>query len=143
MLGIIYEARYKKQKKLSEDIELDTLEEIYPPHGETVSETAGIQNVELSNLFIIAGRSARDDLLKALLASEIHLINTVYGKGMADLSYLSHTLGFIPEDNKVMISCISTCARIEAVLKMLEDKFEFNKPNTGIAFTVPVDRVTY
>jgi hypothetical protein len=143
-LGIIYEARSKKQTRLSEQIELDTIEELKPMHGETVSETAGFKNVELLNLYIITGRSAKEELLKTLLASEIHLINTIYGRGgMAHKSNLSHTLGFIPEDDKVMITCISTCAKIEDVLKMLEDRFEFNKPNTGVAFTVRVDEVAY
>ena len=80
-------------------------------------------NDETSNkiafLAIISGRNNKDNLLTALLDSGIHLINTVYGKGTVKASVLRNAFGLVPEENKVMITCISTCAKIETVLKML------------------------
>ena len=98
---------------------------------------------KIAYLAIIAGRKNKDALLTALHESGIRLINTVYGKGTVKASYLRNTFGLIPEENKVMIICISTCVKIDIALKMLEEKFEFNKPNTGIAFTVHVEKVSY
>ena len=98
---------------------------------------------KIASLFIIAGRKMKDGLLNALLDADIHLIDTVYGKGTVKASMLMSTFGLVPEENKVMIVCLSTCEKIDKVLPMLEEKFNFSKPNTGIAFTVHVDNVSY
>ncbi|MDR2018683.1 MAG: hypothetical protein LBQ00_07425 [Syntrophobacterales bacterium] len=98
---------------------------------------------KISFLTIITGRNKKDALLTALLDSDIHLINTIYGKGTVKANFLRNALGLVPEENKVVITCISTCVKNEIVLRMLEEKFGFNKPNTGIAFTAPIDKVSY
>ena len=98
---------------------------------------------KISFLAIIAGRKRKDALLTALLDTGIHLINTVYCKGTVNASFLRNTFGFVPEKDKVIITCLSTGVKIDIVIKMLENRFEFNRPNTGIAFTVSVDKVSY
>ena len=49
----------------------------------------------------------------------------------------------LPEENKVVITCLLTRGQSDAVLRMLVEKFDFDKPNTGVAFTVPVDRMPF
>ena len=98
---------------------------------------------KITFMILIAGRTQKDALLSALFESGIHLINTLYGKGTVKASYLQNTFGFIPEEKKVVITCVSTEVKINAVLKMLVEKFHFNEPNTGIAFTVPISGVSF
>ena len=92
---------------------------------------------------IVVGRGQKDELLTMLSESGIHLVNIIYGEGAAKGGVLMNILGFVPEKHKVMISCITTYAKSEAVLKLLLEEYDFDKPNTGIAFTIPVDKVSY
>lgn len=94
-------------------------------------------------LTLIAGRKQKDALLSALAASGAKLINTMYGKGTVKATYLENLFGLVPEENKVVISCVLLHEHSPAILRMLEEKFHFNKPNTGIAFTIPVDRLSF
>jgi hypothetical protein len=94
-------------------------------------------------LTLIAGRKQKDDLLHALSELHVPLTNVVYGKGGAEANYLKNVFGLVPEENKVVITCLLTRGQSDAVLRMLVEKFDFDKPNTGVAFTVPVDRMPF
>jgi len=107
------------------------------------SELKSPETDQVVLMIIIAGRKQKNALLTSLLASGIHLIDTVYGKGTVCAGYLRNTFGLVPEEKKVVITCASTYAKADLVLKLLVEQFHFDKPNTGIAFTVPIDRVSY
>jgi len=92
---------------------------------------------------IIAKRREKDAILDSLSALDIHLTNIVYGRGSVRAGYLRDVLGLVPEDSKVALLSVSTRAKADAVLKMMIEKFEFNKANTGIAYTVPVESLAY
>ncbi|MGF7143174.1 hypothetical protein HNQ56_001596 [Anaerotaenia torta] len=92
---------------------------------------------------LIAGRKHKDALLKELSVSGGRLIDVIYGKGTVRVSYLQEVFGLIPEENKVVITCLLPIQKTDEVLEMLVKKFNFSKPNTGIAFTVPVDKLFY
>jgi len=92
---------------------------------------------------LIVGRKQQDSILNALQDSGIRLINTIYGRGTANATYLQAAFGLVPEKHKVVITCISTCSKTDAVFKMLCEKFNFDKPNTGIAFTTPIDGLSF
>jgi len=94
-------------------------------------------------LIIVTERKKKDAMLVALLDAGIHLINTLYGKGTVNESYFLNTFGLIPERNKAVITCVATHVKADGVLDMLNTKHEFDKPNAGIAFTIPVDRVVF
>ena len=51
--------------------------------------------------------------------------------------------GLVPEENKVVITCLLPSEKSDALLDMLVEKFNFDKPNTGIAFTIPVEKLSY
>ncbi|SHI07854.1 nitrogen regulatory protein P-II family [Sporobacter termitidis DSM 10068] len=94
-------------------------------------------------LTIIAGRKSKNALLDALTEAGGRLINLVYGKGSVKSSYLRDMFGLVPEENKVVITCLLPEEKSDAILDMLVRKFNFDKPNTGIAFTTPVERLSY
>lgn len=92
---------------------------------------------------LIAGRKQKDALLSALLEKGAHLTNTVYGRGTVEASYLQNVLGLIPEEHKVTIMFVLPESKSTAVMEMLINKFNFDQPNTGIAFTVPIDHLSF
>ena len=90
-------------------------------------------------LTVIAGRKQKRLLLDALTEAGGRLVNIVYGKGTIDANYLKYILGLAQEESKVVIICLLPGVKADAVLEMLIKKFRFDKPNTGIAFTIPVE----
>jgi len=94
-------------------------------------------------LTLVVERKQKDAILTALLDAGIHLINIIYGKGTVNENYFMNTFGLVPERNKAVITCVSTYAKANAVLEVMIKKFHFDKPNTGIAFIMPVDRVSF
>ena len=98
---------------------------------------------DIEFLMIIAGRKLKEDLLKALSENGGRLFSVVYGKGSVKSSYLIDALGLVPEENKVVITGLLPKKKSEEIVRMLTEKFDFDKPNTGIAFTVPVDKLSF
>jgi hypothetical protein len=94
-------------------------------------------------LTVIASRNLKNALVKSMLDGGIRMVNTSYGRGTVDAPLFMKALGFAPEKNKEVLTCISTSSKIDAFLKVLIEKFEFGKPNTGIAFTIPVNMVSF
>ncbi len=93
-------------------------------------------------LSIIAGRKQKEALLDAVSEAGGRLVKVIYGRGSVESSYLKDMLGLVPEEHKVLITCLMPSEKTEAVFKMLVNKFHFDKPNTGIAYTIRVDRLS-
>ena len=105
-----------------------------------------MMNEDLSEivwLTIIAGRKQKDSLLIALTQAGGRLINTMYGRGSADAGYFKEMFGFVTEEHKVVITSLMRNEKAVALLELLVEKFSFDKPNTGIAFTSSVETVSF
>lgn len=96
-----------------------------------------------AQMTIIAGRKQKDALLAALQKAGAQLTSVMFGKGTVKASYLYDVLGLIPEDKKAVISCVLPCDRVDSVLDMLVNAFHFDQPNTGVAFTIPLDALSF
>jgi len=95
-------------------------------------------------MVIIADREQRKSLLSELAKRNCHIINTVYAHGsVRTSSTLLSAFGFVPDEHKIMITCLTDHASGDALLDALETKYNFDKPNTGIAFTIPVEGLSY
>ena len=98
---------------------------------------------EIRFLTVIAGRKQKEPLVTALTQHGGHMVDVIYGKGSVKASHLMDALGLVPEEKKVMLTCLLTRKRAEETMQMLRDKFHFDLPNTGIAFTVPVNKLSF
>jgi hypothetical protein len=97
----------------------------------------------IMHLVIIAGRKLKDELLTALSEHGGHFINIYYGRGAVKAGYLMDALGLTPDEGKVVITCLSSSTEADAIFDMLVSDFHFDKPNTGIAYTIPVEKLSY
>lgn len=97
----------------------------------------------ISFLILITGRKHKDKLLAQLSNHGAHIVNTLYGKGTGGMGYAMNMFGFVTEEAKVVITCLIAGNRLPGMMDILTDKFKFKDPNTGIAFTVPVDKLSY
>lgn len=104
---------------------------------------ASEDTIKLMYMVVIARRNLKDQILSAMSEKGCHVINIVYGKGSVQAGYLADALGLVPEENKILITCLILNTKAESVFDMLTADFEFNNPNTGIAYTIPVDNLLY
>jgi hypothetical protein len=93
-------------------------------------------------LVIVAGRKQKNALLDILLKMDCRIVNTLYGKSSIRAGHLADMLGFVSEENKVVITCILHKEKAEGILETLKRDFHFDKPNTGIAFTIPISGIS-
>lgn len=93
-------------------------------------------------LTVIADRKLKEEIVKLLLDSRGHLIDVVYAKGSVQSGYFKDMLGLVPEEKKVLITCLIAGNLSDQLLEQLVLKFNFDKPNTGIAFAVPVEKLS-
>lgn len=152
-LGIIYELRRKKRVEEDELIDLKPLlqetEAPYQVPAEEMTQPGKIISIEgkessgIAFWVLIAGRKQKDALFSALLEMGAHLTNTIYGRGTVEVSYLQNVLGLVPEEHKAMIMCVLPDSKTAAITEMLVDRFHFDQPNTGIAFTIPIDHLSF
>ncbi len=93
-------------------------------------------------LTIIADRKHKEVLSKLLFEFGCRLINVVYAKGSVQSGYFKDMLGLVPEEKKILITCIVKGDLTKQIFDQLIEKYNFNKPNTGIAFSIPVDKLS-
>lgn len=91
---------------------------------------------------LITNRLHKDDIIDLLMSCGCHRIEVVYAKGSLKMGYFKDMLGLVPEEKKIMITCIVAGNRTDHLFEALISKFHFNEPNTGIAFVVPVDKLS-
>lgn len=104
----------------------------------------GERGKNITFLLLISGRKQKDDLLALLTHLNASVVNISYGRGSVKAnSPLVEVFGFVPEEHKVIITCLLSHDKADVVIERLEKKFDFNKKNTGIAFTVDVDRLSF
>ena len=92
-------------------------------------------------LTLITTRSQRETMETVLSAAGGLFIETLYGRGSVNAGWLHGAFGITADETRVSLTCLISRANANAVLERLTNYFGFNKPNTGIAFTVPVNAV--
>jgi len=97
----------------------------------------------LQYMVVIAGRNQKDQLLTAITEKGCHIINVFYGKGAAKAGYLMDALGLVVEENKILITGLLLNTKADIIFDMLINEFNFNEPNTGIAYVIPVEKLLY
>ncbi len=63
-------------------------------------------------------------------------IDTMYGKGSAKAGAFAKALGFETEEHKVVISCLIQTSSAQVLTQVLKTDYDFQKKNTGIAFSI-------
>ena len=97
----------------------------------------------LQYFVIIADQKKKDKFLALLGEHGAHGIETVYGRGSMSPSALAAAFGLEAEQGKVLISCLVKVSEAKALIDILYSDFNFDKPNTGIAFGITVEGLAF
>lgn len=97
----------------------------------------------LSYFVLIAEQKKKKSFLGLLSEYDAHGIEIVYAHGSMNPSALAAAFGLEAEQKKVMITCLLRSERAAALIDVLYREYKFDKPNTGIAFTVPVEGLAF
>ncbi len=98
---------------------------------------------ELQYFVIIGKTKLREKFLALLLANGAHSIDTIYGRGSVGKSILAQAFGLDSEHKKVIISCLLPTENAKIVIDRLCADFNFDKANTGVAFSVPIQKLLF
>ena len=95
------------------------------------------------HMVLIAGRELQDRLVTMITENGGHVTNIFYGKGAVKSSYIMSMFGLVHEKNKVLINCLISESEVDDIFNILAADFHFEKPHTGIAYTIPVVGLSY
>ena len=104
---------------------------------------SNIQPNSLQYFVIIAEKKKKNKFLSLLYERGARGIETVYGHGAMSPSAIAAAFGFVSEQSKVLISCLVKSETALELIDILYNKFNFNKPNTGIAFGISVEGLAF
>lgn len=102
-----------------------------------------IQNKGLQYFVIIAEQKKKDKFLSLLNNHDARGIETVYGHGSMSPSAIAAAFGFDSEQGKVLITCLLKNENAKELLGVLYHDYNFKKPNTGIAFGISVEGLSF
>jgi len=102
-----------------------------------------MDNGNICYITIIANRKAKDSLLKSLAKAGLKIVDSYYGRGVAKANDFRHAFGFVVEQQKIVITGLIKEIQRDSIFEMLDTEFEFSKPNTGIAYSIPLDKLSF
>jgi len=101
------------------------------------------QTNSLQYFVIIAEQKKKNKFLTLLNDNGAKMIQTVYGRGSMSPSAIAAAFGFEAEQGKVLITCLIKTETAKELINTLYNDYNFNKPNTGIAFGISVEGLAF
>lgn len=102
-----------------------------------------LQTNSLQYFVVIAEHKKKDKLLSLLFEYGARVVEIVYGHGSMHPSIIASAFGFEAEQSKVLISCLLKKEKAIDLIDVLYNEYNFSKPNTGIAFGIPVEGLAF
>ena len=97
----------------------------------------------LQYFVIIASHKKKNKFLSLLGDFDAKQIDIVYGYGSMNPNSVAAAFGFEVEQHKVLISCLIKTDKAQELTQVLCKEYNFDKPNTGIAFSIPVEGLAF
>ena len=101
-------------------------------------------DLQIQHLVLIVDQKKKDDFLSLIYEYGAHGVDIVYGRGSVPAHHsLAAAFGFEVERHKVVITCLMKKDKTEELMKLLYTEYEFEKPNTGIAYSIPIEGLAF
>ncbi len=101
------------------------------------------ENNTLQYFALICNPKQKEKFYSLLKEYGANAINTVSAKGSVTKSVLAQAFGLDATDKKLFMSSLLPTEKAEELIKVLYEKYNFQKPNTGIAYTIPVEGLLF
>lgn len=98
---------------------------------------------KLQFLVIISKTKFKEKFSNLLIENGGKGLITIYGKGSVSSSVLAQSFGLDNDVKRLVLQCLITTENAKNVLQILTEKYHFDKPNTGIAYTIPVEGLMF
>ena len=102
-----------------------------------------VQTTSLQYFVVIAEQKKKEKFLSLLAEYGARVLETVYGHGSVSPSVIAAAFGLEAEQGKVLISCLLKTEKAKELIDVLYNNYNFSKPNTGIAFAVPIEGLAF
>lgn len=102
-----------------------------------------VQANGLQYFVIIVEKNKKKEFLALLDEFDVRGIEIVYGHGSMSPSAIAEAFGFESEQRKVIISCLLKNEKAKKLIDVLCKEYNFDKPNTGTAFSISVEGVAF
>ena len=94
--------------------------------------------------FVVISNPKRQDVYTSLLKDHgARGIGVVYGHGSANVGALARAFGFENLQEKILITCLVSTQNAKELIDIFYRDYSFDKPNTGIAYCVPVEGLMF
>lgn len=97
----------------------------------------------LQYFVIIAEQKKKNKFLSLLNDYGAKGTEIVYGRGSMSPNAIAAAFGFEAEQGKVLITCLLKTEKAQELINVLYHDYHFNKPNTGIAFSISVEGLAF
>lgn len=97
----------------------------------------------LQYLVIIAEQKKKKKFLNLIGEHGARGIEIVYAHGSMSPRAIAAAFGFETEQGKVMITCLLKNKEARELIDILYKEYGFDKPNTGIAFSISVEGMAF
>ena len=100
-------------------------------------------NNKLLYFVLICNPKIKDKLFTLLQDNGARSINTLSAKGSAPQNAILQAFGLESSNKKFILSTLLPYEVAINLINVLYNEYDFNKPNTGIAFTIPVEGLLF
>ncbi len=100
-------------------------------------------NKNLQYFVVIVIKDLKDEILSVLSDYNAHLIEIIYVHGTIRTNPLVNAFGLDCNECKVMISGLLKYENAKELIRLLYENYKFDKHNTGIAYSISVDSLSF
>ena len=100
-------------------------------------------NNTLQYFVLICNPKQKSEFSTLLNERGVKNITTVSAHGSVTQSVLAKAFGLESTNKKLMLSALIPTEISKELIDILYNEYEFNKPNTGIAYTIPVEGLLF
>lgn len=92
---------------------------------------------------IITRRKRKSEIICDLIDHKAQLLSVVYSRDYVEEDGLQYVFGLVPDDDELMLNCIMPEELVDDIFDLLSKKYGCNSPDTGMAFTVSLDQLSF
>lgn len=97
----------------------------------------------LQYFVIITEKKKINKFLSLLDNYDAHVIETVYAHGSFNPNVIEAAFGFEERQCKIVITCLLKNDKAQELINILNHEYKFDKPNTGVAFSILVEGLAF